>query len=128
MAVLKYNILSLILFFTSNCAYADKKAEIIIENSLESCISVKQLKPIFEKNIPFVKVHYEMKKSVSDCGCKSALLSYSTKVILDGYESSLLSGKFILPKNGTFELPIATSKKLISNNKIKIRLSCSFPD
>ncbi len=128
MVALKYNILILILIFTSSCAFADKKIEIIMENSLNDCISVKQLEPVFEKEIPFVKVNYETIKAVSNCGCKSALLSYSTNVILDGYESSLLSGKLILPKNKTFELPIATSKKLIGNNKIKMRLSCSLPD
>ena len=126
MAVLKSSIFFFV--FISGCAYATNSTQVSINSSLNNCISINKYEAVMDGGIPMLRLVFETRKSISECGCKSALSLYSSYVKLDGYESSLISGKFMFPGNGALEFPIATSNKLIGKNNVRINISCALPD
>lgn len=68
-------------------------AEVVIENTLQACVTMKPGKTSVQGAGLFLHTDWEVQKSTGECGCKSALVSYRVsmrgEVIASGVLSSL---------------------------------------
>jgi hypothetical protein len=126
MAVLKFSILAI--FLLASCASAENLNKVTFNNQLNNCISISNKTITNENLIPIVCFDLNIIKPIGECGCKSALGSYTVFLNNDDYKSFILGGKVILLKSGKKYLPITSEKSLINNKDILINISCSTPE
>lgn len=125
MAVQNHSLILLLLL--SACSHVFNPA-VDINNNLSSCIKINSVNVIEEKNIPLAKIDYTAVKHLAECGCKSAINAYSSTLQMDGYDSPLISGKFVFPENSLLYLPVSTSKKMLGEYGLKLTFSCTDSD
>ncbi len=124
MAALRYSFLYVL--FMSSCVTPAETKEIIIDNDIEGCFTLKFLKLDFMHEPVVLHASVFPEKSNLECPCKSALVKYSSiqKKGTDYY--TLLEGNFTALGKNIVILPIAVQKQLILPNiPINILLSCS---
>lgn len=125
MAELKYSVL--LLFVISACSQATPKTKVTISNQLSNCIKIGNIEVVYEGDIPMLEISPQQIKTTSECGCKSAISEYSSVLNMDGYNSQLLTAKFIFGAN-KFKIPLATSKEIIGDYSVLVSFSCAAPD
>ncbi|QUM85716.1 DUF2195 family protein [Moritella sp. 28] len=126
MAVLKRSLyISLIL---TGCAQASPQLNIDINNKLSSCFQLQQQTISITNEVPILEAKYQVKKNISECGCKSKILSYSTAIVTDDLETQIISGQFILNTEDSFNIPIASSQKIVGDYDLNITLACALPN
>ncbi|MCP4325542.1 MAG: DUF2195 family protein [Alteromonadales bacterium] len=125
MAELRYSLLSL--FLISACSQATSTTKITINNNLSNCIKIENTKVVYKDGMPMLEVSHQKIKSTSECGCKSAISEYSSQLEMDGYNSPLLNAKLIFEARN-FEVPLATTKKMIGDFNVLVSFSCALPD
>tara|TARA_R110001583_G_C5498038_1_gene395453 strand:+ start:326 stop:703 length:378 start_codon:yes stop_codon:yes gene_type:complete len=125
MAVLKYSLLLLSLIPVYSQAITSK--EIVIENKLSSCINIKASEIFYVDGMPILEVSNQIIKPSSECGCRSLISEYSSNLVMDGYESRLLTAKLIFEGEKS-KFPLATSNKIIGDYSVLIKISCALPD
>jgi hypothetical protein len=126
MAELKYSVL--LLFVISACSQAAPDTKITIDNELSNCIKIEQTEVIYKGELPMLKASYQQLQSTSECGCKSKISAYSSQLEMDGYNSQLMTAKFIFAEDKLLNIPIATSKQMIGNFSVLVKFSCAIPD
>lgn len=112
----------------AGCAHASPQLNIDINNKLDNCFQIQQQAVLITNEVPILKAKYQVKKDVSECGCKSKVLSYSTAIIMDDLETQIIAGQFILNTDDSFEIPIASSQKIIGAYDLNITLACALPN
>jgi len=125
MAELKYSVLMLIAL--SACTQATTNTKITINNALSNCIKIDETKVVYSGEIPLLEISHQNIKKTSECGCKSAISQYTSELVMDGYNSKLLTAKFSFG-DGTSKIPLATSQKMIGNYGVLVSFNCSAPD
>jgi hypothetical protein len=125
MAVLKYSLLLLSLIPVYSQAITSK--EIVIENKLSNCINIKASEVFNVDGMPILEVSNQIIKPSSECGCRSLISEYSSNLVMDGYESRLLTAKLIFEGEKS-KFPLATSNKMIGNYGVLIKVSCALSD
>ena len=118
--------------FIPGCAIAStsiaEPVDVSINNELSNCIEIVQSNVSQEKEIPILNIQFKKKQSISECGCKSMLSTYSAGIKFDGHESFSISGNFVFPKTNELKLPVATSQSMVGGNSVNIRFSCAASD
>lgn len=125
MAVLKYSLLLLSLIPVYSQAITSK--DILIENKLSNCITIEADEVFYVDGMPILKVSNQVIKPSSACGCRSLISEYSSNLIMDGYESHLLTAKLIFGGENS-KFPLATSNKMIGDYGMLIKISCALAD
>jgi len=118
----------IILFLVSSCATANSADTLTIDNQLSQCISIADTKVDTEGKIPVLSFHLQIDKHIAECGCKSALGSYTVFSQREEYTSFIIGGKVGFSKTEEKYLPLAADQKLIDKRKIVVRFSCAQPD
>lgn len=126
MVVQKYRLL--IFLWLLGCAHTQSPVEITVENPLINCIDIKKSSVVLQKSFPVAEINYKKINMISECGCKSKILSFKSHLQMGDYDSFLISGNFVLQNEDQIGLPIATSREIIGSNPIKISLYCAPPD
>ena len=124
MAALKYSLF----FLITACSFSTFSTEINFDNNLSNCIKIEKAEIIYDNTFPTLKASINELKPTSECGCRSLVSSYSSFVETSDYKSHLMTGKFVFLEGNSLSLPVATTQRLINNNKLLITLSCALPD
>jgi len=93
----KYSVLGV--FFIVSCATANERESIQLNNQLSACIAVNDVQTSIENGIPVLSFDVQIKKSIAECGCKSALASYSVMAQMAEYQSYIIGGKVTFTKS-----------------------------
>ena len=126
MAERKFNLISLLLL--TSCATAHETPQVTINNHLKTCVDISALEVRAQGDIPTASFDLKKNKSIAECGCKSALGTFTVFVVKEDYKSHLLSGKVALMKSGKKVLPLSAEKNLLKSGKLEIDFSCALPD
>lgn len=125
MAARKYSLLAFLLVSLTAVAGGEK---IDIKNQLSQCSEIHNPKLAIDGKIPVLSFELILKESIADCGCKSALGTFSVYALRDSYESHLISGKVALGKEGKMYIPVAADNNLVASARLKVSFSCAQPD
>ena len=129
MAVQKFKYIILLLM--CSCASAnsvDIVNTVKIDNQLSQCITATHIKIDKEGKIPILSFDLRIDKDIAECGCKSALGSYTVYTQMDGYKSYIIGGKVGFVKSGKKSLPLSSEQKLIGKRELIVGFSCAQPD
>lgn len=126
MVARKYSVLGV--FFIVSCATANERESIQLNNQLSACIAVNDVQTSIENGIPVLSFDVQIKQSIAECGCKSALGSYSVMAKMAEYQSYIIGGKVAFTKSEHKYLPLSAEQGLINKRNLEIVLSCAQPD
>lgn len=118
----------IIVSFFSDRVLANNQASISISNSLSACVIIDSQQMLKDSKIPVLGLNVALKSSLADCGCKSALSSFTVSAKRDGYSSFLMGGKINFLKSGKKYLPLSTDSILIGSAQLEIQFGCAQPD
>lgn len=121
----KYSLLLLSLIPVYSQAITSK--DIVIENKLSNCIKIEAAEVFYVGGMPILKVSNQVIKPSSECGCRSLISQYSSNLVMDGFQSRLLTAKLIFEGENS-KLPLATSNNMIGDYGILIKFSCALAD
>ena len=92
MSKFKYSVLLFLVI--STYAQAVSKTEVTINNTFSNCIQIDDTRVVYSGDIPLLEISHQQIKMTSECGCKSAISEYTSELVMDGYNSKLLTAKF----------------------------------
>jgi len=118
-------VLVLLLVSFSSVASADDADEIIIQNDLAPCVTIKMTNVSTKETVVLARPTFELHKAIGECGCFSALASYTSSVKIDGVQQNLQSGVISLKRGGPKTLILASEPALVARKKVRIQLSCT---
>jgi len=98
------------------------------ENALKACVDIKSGSPSTANGQLVLPTTMDVKQIIAECGCKSAVASYTSQVQRNGYLSLLQSGTFSLWQSGTHTLTLASDSELVGDSGIVLTLGCAPPD
>jgi hypothetical protein len=100
-----------------------------VENPLQACIAVQPGLRDVEHGVALQRITLDVRKPIGACGCKSAILSYATHVVLDGgARSLLLQGRLNARDSGPRTLPLASDATLAGERPVVLSFDCVAPD
>jgi hypothetical protein len=105
-------------------AHADP---VVFQNGLSACVMIKTIKTSMEFNIALADTRVQLRKPISECGCFSALATYTSSVNRGGVRQVLQEGVIGLKSSGEKTLVLATEPTLVANKEVQVRLACSGP-
>ncbi|WP_049628916.1 DUF2195 family protein [Cellvibrio sp. pealriver] len=126
MVVKKFQCILVLLIGFSSIAKADEM--VMINNQLSACAKISYSKIVKDTAIPMLLFNIQLKDSIAECGCKSALSLFSVSSHRDSYKSYLLSGKVALEKSGNKIIPLAADYALIDKVDLEVSFSCAQSD
>jgi len=110
----------------SVCAEAVTHTKVTINNNLSKCIQIDNTEVVYSGDIPLLKISHEKIKTTYECGCKSSISEYTSQLMMDGYNSQLLTGKFFWGLADS-QIPIAGHKNMIGDYGVLVSFNCSAP-
>ena len=126
MAVLRHSFISIL--FLASCAIAGESPDIYVENTLEKCVAINSKSLIYFGDMPLLKMNIRHISNIGNCGCKSAISSYTVFQTIEGHESFIMSGEFTFLGRKEVKLPIAVHKQFIVKfTDVRIAISCANP-
>jgi hypothetical protein len=120
----QYAILIILLAGAVFAAHAD---QITFQNDLSACVSITATKTSTESNVVWANTRVQLRKSIGECGCLSALATYTSCVIRGGVRQVLQEGLIGLGSGGERKLVLATDPALVANKEVRVRLACTGP-
>lgn len=100
---------------------------ISINNELNSCVSINIIKRTEINNIAIASAQASLKKPIGDCGCFSALATYTSAVSRNGAEQILQEGLISFIKTAEKDIVLTSEPSLLKNQKIILTISCANP-
>ena len=125
MAALKSSII--LLFFVSSCSLAGDNYKVKFDNTLSRCIDITDKEFLIIKDIPFLSIKFNERKSIGECGCKSAIAAFKVQSFIDNQAYDLIGGKIIFQSKSNVSIPLSMDKSIISNKNLKVAFTCSNP-
>jgi hypothetical protein len=120
----QYAILIILLAGAVFAAHAD---QITFQNDLSACVSITATKTSTESNVVWANTRVQLRKSIGECGCLSALATYTSSVPRGGVRQVLQEGLIGLGSGGERKLVLATDPALVANKEVRVRLACTGP-
>jgi len=117
----RYAISAALLAGSAFAAHAD---QITFQNDLSACVSITATKTSTESNVVWANTRVQLRKSIGECGCLSALATYTSSVNRGGV---LQEGLIDLGSGGERKLVLATDPALAANKEVRVRLACTGP-
>ena len=126
MTALRHNFISLL--FLTSCAIAGESPDVYVENTLEKCVAINSKNLIYFGDMPLLKMNIRHISNIGNCGCKSAISSYTVIQTIEGHESLIMLGEFTFSGRNELALPIAVHKQFIVKfTDVRIVISCANP-
>lgn len=114
-------------FFAAAKSFATAN-EISIRNDLKICVDLQLGQTEQVGNLVVLNSKITVKKSIADCGCKSALASYRSYAKREWGNSFLQSGVFGLLESSETKFVLASEKKLLLSSPTILEISCASPE
>jgi hypothetical protein len=133
MAARKFSFI--LLLFVVSCTTASGQEPVKLNNTLSHCVEISGMKITAEGKIPVLSFDLKVNKSIGECGCKSAVGSYTVYAIRKGHELGapeeykllLIHGDVSLRSSEHKYLPLAAEQWLINKEKLEVEICCSNP-
>jgi len=108
---------------------AASAADIRIENDVSACVDIQLDRPRPYENLTLANATFEVRKPVSNCGCKSAEIGYSVYALVDGHENYVIGGKVGAMRSRQALLVLSPDRRDDDlRHDMKLRLGCARPD
>ncbi|WP_254926217.1 DUF2195 family protein [Bordetella genomosp. 11] len=102
---------------------------VTVENSLRACVAIQPGTRTVEHGVLLQGVALDVRKPIGECGCKSAIASYTSRVVLDNDSRVLLlAGRLNAGKSGQRTLPLASDATLAGDRPIALSFECAPPE
>lgn len=102
---------------------------VTVDNSLGACVAIQVGTRTVEQGVPLQAVMLDVKKPIGECGCKSAIMGYASRVALEGgARSVLLQGRVNARRSGAHTLPLASDATLAGERPITLSFECAAPE
>lgn len=122
--LIKYVMLAI----SSGAAIATAHADpVTFRNELSACVTIKAMKTLMESNVVLENTTITLLKPIGECGCLSALATYTSSVDRGGVRQILQEGLIGLKSGGEKMLVLATEPILTANKEVQVRLVCTGP-
>ncbi|NJD08535.1 MAG: DUF2195 family protein [Methylococcaceae bacterium] len=113
-------------FMAANCFATANEAS--IRNDLKGCVDLQPGQTEQVGNLVVLNAKITINKSIADCGCKSALVTYRSYTKQEWGNRLLQSGVFGLRESTETKFVLASEKKLLSSGPTILEISCSSPE
>ncbi|TSP11676.1 DUF2195 family protein [Cupriavidus campinensis] len=101
--------------------------KITFQNDLSACVAIKETKTATASNVVLANTTIQLRKPIGECGCLSALATYTSSVNRAGVRQILQEGLVGLKSGGEKSLVLATEPALVTNKAVQVRLACAGP-
>jgi hypothetical protein len=101
--------------------------QVTFQNELSACAVIKVNKTSTQGNVVVASTTVQLQKLIGECGCLSALVTYTSTVDRGGVQQTLQQGLVSLKNGGDKTLVLATEPALVANKEVKVRLACTGP-
>jgi hypothetical protein len=116
--------LAVVLVVSAAAAHAD---QVVFQNELSACVTIKKIGVTAQSNVVLANTHLQLRKPIGECGCLSALASYTSYVNRGGVQQVLQAGLVGLASSGEKTFVLASDPALVANMEIQVRLACGGP-
>jgi len=117
-----------ILIFALGCASTRPAINYRLENNLDACVRIDRQTSRWSGTLPVLELHYHMAKSTAECGCKSALSTYSSFAESSAGERYMSGGTMTLAGSDEVTLPLSVDRDLLGEAPVRVSLGCERPD
>nr|WP_229517241.1 DUF2195 family protein [Massilia oculi] len=100
---------------------------ITFHNELAACVTIKTITTATASNVVLANTNIQLRKSIGECGCLSALAVYISSVGRGGVQQILQEGLIRLDRDGEKTFVLATEPRLIEKKAVQVRLFCAPP-
>nr|WP_235584511.1 DUF2195 family protein [Massilia sp. MS-15] len=111
----------------SSLALNARAEQITFANELAACVTIKTITTSTASNMVVASTNIQLRKSIGECGCLSALAVYISSVDRGGVQQILQEGLIRLDSDGEKNLVLATEPRLLENKAVQVRLVCAPP-
>lgn len=111
---------------------------VTVDNPLQACMAVQLGTRTIDRGVLLQALTLDTRKPVGACGCKSAIVGYTARVLLDGgARGLLLQGRLNTRADATTEaatgatprtLPLAADATLAGDRPVTLSFECAAPD
>jgi hypothetical protein len=100
---------------------------VAFKNYLAGCVAIKVREISTEGNVVAAHTIVTLAQSISECGCKSALATFTSSVDVGGVREVLQTGLVSLKSSGEKVFVLVSDPALIVNKKVTVTLACTGP-
>ncbi|WP_243491263.1 DUF2195 family protein [Massilia violaceinigra] len=101
--------------------------EVTFQNSLRACVTITDVKISTQANLVLASTNIQMRKSIAECRCLSAVANYTSSVDAGGVRDVLQSGSIVLLSGGAKTFVLASDPTSVANKRVQVTLSCAGP-
>lgn len=116
--------LCLIALAAAGAAHADT---VKFHNGLSGCAALSVAKTWTQSNLVLAYVDVALRKSIGECGCFSALATYTSSVNRGGVRQELQKGLVNFMAGGEKTLVLATDPALVAGQEVQVQVACTEP-
>lgn len=99
-----------------------------VDNALAQCVELRPGVRTTTAQQVMLEVDLDVKKSIGECGCKSAISTYTSEVQMQaGHRSFLQHGVLAIQHSGVRTLTLASDEQLLGDRGIVLSLGCGGP-
>jgi hypothetical protein len=117
-----------IFVFALGCASTRLAINYRLENNLEACVKIDRQTSSWSGALPVLELRYHMAKSTAECGCKSALSTYSSFAQSSAGERYMSGGTMTLAGSDEVTLPLSVDRDLLGEAPVRVSLGCERPE
>jgi len=96
-----------------------------INNALSSCVSIHITDTTVRDNMVLANTAFRVRKPISECGCRSALVGYSSATSVNTAEQVLQNGLLAVSRSGNKKLVLASEQALIADRQLQLQFQCA---
>lgn len=101
---------------------------LVIENELAACVSIAPIAKTESGNLLILKAKWQSAKPIGECGCFSALATYTSTVENHGTRQILQEGLIAFTGEAEKSFVLSSEPRLIESRKIHLRITCAPPE
>lgn len=96
-----------------------------IGNELSACVAIHIKNTSIYDNMVLADTVFQLRKSIGECGCRSALVSYDSITSVNTAQQVLQNGLIGITRSGSKTLVLASEQTLIADKQMQLRLRCA---
>ena len=107
----------------------DAQKKVLLTNDLDTCLKITQGETVEANGMLMLKTTWQSEKSIGECGCKSALMTYSTNILSDDkINRKILETVISSLDKKEYDFILNADSTVKYNGSYEIVLSCKNPD
>lgn len=116
---------SIVLLVLTQGAALAQRVPVHINNALSSCVSIHITDTTVRDNIVLADTAFQLRKSIAECGCRSALVSYNSATSVNTVAQVLQGGLIAVKSSGNKTLVLASEQALLGDSELQLQFQCA---